>query len=437
MKQGLIIKIKKGNIPFILLFIVCSSKWLFEDIIGNSLIEAGLIFFSLCLLLVTHRKSFGYINKGSQIWLPYILAIVGSLLITLSGINLWGRAAIAIATIMFSVFCNYKKMDYDRILSFLVGLGIFHAVVIFAQFFLKDKFNNIFFPLYKGNSLLFAKAYYRAGYYFGVLCSPHEVSGIVGLALIIKALRMVVSPPKQKIRAYALMLFLLIAFLLTQKKGVIFCCGVSFVATLLIFYKGQRNIQKRILLLFGTCIVAAIGVFLVTTYSNLAIFNRLGQYALKISSGNAVDGSRMRLYSIAVKEWSANKFTGIGWRHFKGLTSSKYGYTYVHEVNCDYLQFLCELGSIGFTLTMITVIGNLVRTLKISGYVGKIRALKNDQLVLLFAIFVQIFTVIYAVIEIPFYDIWYFAIYVFSNSIISKYAIALLKKNNFKVIANE
>ena len=92
-----VFKYKRGNIPFILLLLTCSSKWLFEDILGYSILEAGFVLVSLCLLVLIHRNKF--INREAFVWLPMIMAIVFSLLLSSSGINLWGRAIIVFLTV--------------------------------------------------------------------------------------------------------------------------------------------------------------------------------------------------------------------------------------------------------------------------------------------------------------------------------------------------
>lgn len=429
MRYGLKIRIVLGNIPFILLFIICSSKWLFEDVIGYPVIEVFFVLLSLCLMLVIHKTGINYINKGTQIWLPYVIAITGSLLLTLPGINLWGRAILVFCTIIFSLFCNNKTMDFYQICSFMVFLGVFHAVLIIVQFILKDSFNNIVFPLYKENSLLYASSYYRGGYYFGILDSPHEVSGIVGLALAIVLLRIIAFGRRHNIVEYIMMALLLIAFLLTQKKGVILCSGLSLFITLMFLHKGKK-MQNRIMLIIVTCLVVIAGYYLVTQHSDLAIFHRLGAFADKMMNRENIGGERLNLYSIAIKEWKENKLTGIGWRQFKGLTKTKYDYIYAHEVNCDYLQFLCELGIVGFSLVMITIISNFVNTARICRNLEIFQTSKQELTVILCAIFIQIFTVIYAVIEIPFYDVWFFSVYVFSFIIINCYSNSLSHNNN-------
>ena len=174
-------------------------------------------------------------------------------------------------------------------------------------------------------------------------------------------------------------------------------------------------------MLFLLCLLVGIVVFIVISLNNpeVAIFNRFNQLFQQVASGETLGSGRLQLYNAAIAEWQESKWFGIGWRAFNAMTTTKFGFTRAHEVNCDYLQWLCETGIIGFVLGIIPVAIMAYR----STYVGRklLRRFKNktEQWILLFSVFIQMFTVIYAFVEIPFFDIVYSAIYVLSCVIIN------------------
>lgn len=110
---------------------------------------------------------------------------------------------------------------------------------------------------------------------------------------------------------------------------------------------------------------------------------------------------------------------GVGWFQFNGYTVSRFGYPKTHSVNLDYLQFLCETGIVGFVFMMTPIIVMVRRTFIVCKNALKNIAEKSKLWTILFAVFVQLFTLMYAFIEVPFYTVMYFAIYIFSCMIIN------------------
>ena len=93
--------------------------------------------------------------------------------------------------------------------------------------------------------------------------------------------------------------------------------------------------------------------------------------------------------------------------------------TQAHEVNCDYLQWLCETGIVGFIIFIIPVLVTLYRTIYILRKLLK-RIVSSEELwTVLLACYIQLFTYLYAFVEIPFYDIVLFTMYVISTIVIN------------------
>ena len=77
------------------------------------------------------------------------------------------------------------------------------------------------------------------------------------------------------------------------------------------------------------------------------------------------------------------------------------------------------MGVVGFVVNMIPVIITVYQTVFVSRRVLKKMRRNGEKWILLFAVFVQIFTLIYAFVEVPFYDIYFFAMYMLSCMVIN------------------
>ena len=68
---------------------------------------------------------------------------------------------------------------------------------------------------------------------------------------------------------------------------------------------------------------------------------------------------------------------------------------------------------------MIPIIVTVYQTVFVSRRVLRKMRSNGEKWILLFAIFVQIYTLIYAFIEVPLYDVYFFAMYMLSCMVIN------------------
>lgn len=405
-----------NNVALYILLFLCSSKWIFEAVLGQPILEPAVLLVGVTLLLLARTPP--KVNKGACIWIPYVLAIVSSLLLHGSNFGTWGRAALVIFTMMYVFMLNTKDFSVAKILRFIAKIGVFHALLVLIHFFMKQRFNSLVFPLYTTGTREYAEAYYRGGRYFGIMPTPHEVAGLISFSLLI-LLMYLLAFQRKSVKAYLLIALLSVALLLTGKRGVLVCILLTIVLITLCLYGSKKQWQRAI----GFLLMAGIGLLAaycyIITHPENALFYRIIKTINGLSSGSAIDSSRGLLYQKAFEEWLQNPWFGIGWRHFKSLTTLKFGFAMAHEVNFDYLQWLCELGIVGFSLMMTPVLITLYRTIFICR--KGLRRITDPayRWMTLFAISVQFFTLMYAFIEIPFYDLMYFTIYCISCLLIN------------------
>lgn len=420
MDKKLCIRFEQRNWPIMLLLVVCSSKWLFEDILGVSLLEPILLGIGFAMILMQRKFK---IKKASIIWLFYIVSICMNLFYHGASLGVLGRAGIAIFTVSYILFLENDDFNLDKIINLIYYIGVFHAFMVLIHFLLREVFNNLYFPFLQSVSREYAVLYYRGGRYFGILTSPHEVAGLISFALIILSLRILIRNEKT-IKNIILLCLLTITLFLTGKKGVM---GITFVAGVIVFcilYANKRNFIKLLLGLIGLSVAVCTMLYLIDKFPDSPLFYRINQFIYRIKNDIDASSGRTALHKIAINLWKENKLMGIGWRGFKGLTTDVYGYDLGHQVNMDYLQWLCEMGIIGFIMNLVPIIITFGKNLYLSLVVVKRLPDINEKVYICFGIAVQYFILFYAFIEVPFYDIMYFAIYAVSciivNSVYSK-----------------
>lgn len=401
-------------IPIYMLLLIVWFKWLFEGILGSPTMEmCALILTFIFLMLVCGAN----IRKSSVIWCTYILNIIISTVFHASSLNTYGRAVIMIVIACIVMFGRYSFEQYKRIIYFIVKLGLFSSVLIFFQFMLRERFNNLYFPRLVASAQDIAKLYYRSGYFFGVQYNPHEPAGFIVFAISSIVLGVIVYK-KCSFHKLFILVWMLAMLLLTGKKGVLFVAVLIFILTLFFLYSSENKWGKIFTLFVIACLVFIILRIYIATHSDNVFFYRIEVFLNDLTSGEDFGSGRNSLYAIALSLWKEHKLLGIGWKQFAYITISDYGYLRGHEVNNDYLQWLCETGIVGLTLNLLPIIVYFKRTINICHGLKKQCFLKEELPVVLFAIFLQFFTIVYALVEIPFYDIVFFTLYILSCLII-------------------
>lgn len=429
MNKKVVLKYSSESIPFFILFLTVSCKWLFEGVFEQPLFE--LFFLTIGVFLLVSKRGIR-INKLSIIWLLYIFNIAISVLTHNSSLGIIGRAMIIIMIASYALFIDYDVHRYKSAIKILIVLATFYGFFIILQFILRERFNDAYFPLLIEAYKSLAEIYYYKGYFFGLIFNSHEVAGLISFAIVSLVLWQVVNARKN-MKIIILVVLLAFPLLLTQKKGVIIISVLVLAFTLLIQYGTKKQWQKVIGVLFALLLTYIVMRYIVLPDTNSILFYRFQLFFSNIASGDSFDSGRDSLYAIAISEWEENKLFGIGWRHFNELTTTVYGYSSGHEVNRDYLQWLCETGIIGLILNLIPVIVTFYRTIVISRHHIRRVSDATTQWVVQFAVFVQIFILLYAWIEIPFYDIVWFSMYIFSCIIINS---AYKRAKNGKLFRN-
>lgn len=422
-------KVRKRDMALISFLVIPCFNFIIEEMLYRDTVNSYVVCTTLMLLfLIIPIFLSGRISKNinnlNYSWVLYLIAVLLSLSRRSVTTPLLFDALIIIFTIINIIIARKAVLDLKVGISFLYSVGIINCIAVFIQFVLKDNYNNIYWNLFSKSWHEYVQKYYGRGYFTGLQAVPGHAAGFIIFSIGILAsgifLRSYATRKKQNLWSYIALIMLFIALLLTGKKGVLVSgiIAIAFIAAILTLEKKQGI--KLIALMIGMIIAYYIIKYYSLKYANIPIFYRLSQFFVAMSEGNegVLTTGRNYLYAYAIEQWSKHKWFGIGWRAFRDYTVAVYNYPSKHDVNLDYLQFLCESGIVGFIFIMIPIVITLRKTILVLKKILKNSVSFDEKKIVLSASFIQFYTVIYAFFEIPFYDKVFFGIYAFSCIVI-------------------
>ena len=416
------IKINKQKIAILVFLIATCFRWFFIGIFGGIRIQILLLLGSIFLLLVQGRFRKNMLRLSS-IWLLYGFSICFNLYY--KGIHSQSTTLYAIMLLeILAVLCFLDApLDiYESSVKFLVVYGGINAIFVLLHFALGDTFTSIYYHFLNSDAQTLADNYVQLGHYFGFFYMPADPAGLIAYTIVFVLFGyFVLSDRKNYKKVYfPIIAVFFVALILTGKKGVLFCSIAAFSLVMLLIYASKNQWIKVLRYIVAVSLVLLVGYIYIITNADNPVIARLNEFFTNISTGERYDSYRSVLYGYALSQWQSNKLFGIGWRQFSRLTVSVYGMASGHEVNRDYLQLLCETGLVGLTLTLIPLIVTLRRMVYVMRRMTREKGLRQHYRVISFAGFIQLFFVLYAFMEIPFYDYTFFAVYILSCAIINR-----------------
>ena len=425
------IKIKFADLGIICFLIASCFTFVLEYMISDGSATSYVIgtsimmFFLLTATLLLGGRAKGIIGYN-WVWMFYMVAIVISFLRRSFAVTTMCDVMIILLTLLGVMVISQSTDCFQTGIKFLSVVGFVNALAVLVQYVLGDTYNIIYWRLFTDTWREYAQHYYESSYYMGIQAVPGQAAGAILFAIGITACFILLAKyEKKQIRhkwiCYLSIIVMLLALLLTGKKGIIISGIVAFMILSIILFAQKKQWIRLLLLLLAIVIGYHIFRWYVLTHDNVPFFYRFAQFFIALEEGNEGDltTGRNYLYRYAIELWKEHKLLGIGWRTFRDYSVYLYGYDTKHDVNLDYLQILCECGIIGFVFFIIPVCTTLFRTLKLARKILKMEMNFTGKFTVIVAGFIQFFTLIYAFLEIPFYDRTFFIIYAFSCIIIN------------------
>lgn len=405
--------IRLSDLALIVILATNCSLWLLEYILDMHIAVALIVAAAIGLQFLKKKIR---LVRGSAVLLLFILGIMLSIAVNGATTRVLYRMALFG---LLLIYANIADADPDTLETgrrFVVGMGLFTAAMVMVQFVLKGTFTYPYFSLLAEAEKTEALFYYNSGYYAGLNIKPHETAGIISMTL---AAMLIAGQQSGKPVKMLMPLVLLVPMLLTGKRAISVLTVVALFLVLMLALIVQKRWGRIIGIIVAAGAAVALMVWYISTHPNNPLFTR---FMLMFSSdGSFIDNTRLRLWMDAWNLWKENKLFGVGWWQFNDLTTSLLNYSKGHSVNLDYLQFLCETGIVGFVLMMTPIVCMLYRAIRLESYAVKHMEAGAEKNQVLFAVYVQFFILMYALIEVPFYNNCFFVFYVFSCLIINVY----------------
>lgn len=385
---------------------------LFEEVLEMHIIVVLLYIGALGLLICKRKIT---IVQGSAVLLLYVLGIFISIVANGTSFRALYRAGLSAVIVLYAAMSDPDTDTLDLTKRALVIFGLFNAAMVLLQFLLKDNFTDILYSLFNEDAQKEALFYYKRGYFAGLNMKPHETAGMISIAMAVLFTK-TWENKRDPWRFVPILMF--IPLLLTGKRAITVLVAGCALLLYVFVQLANRHWMKIVKIGAAALVVGVAAILLIQVFPEVPLFAR---FAKLFNGETFIDDTRLSLWGDAWLLFKENPLFGVGWSNFNELTVDRFNYFRSHSVNLDYLQWLCEGGIVGFSLMMTPVVFTFVRMIKLGSYAAKTQLPAKQRDLIFLAVYIQFFVLLYALVEVPFYNNLFFAYYIFSCIIINAY----------------
>lgn len=336
-------------------------------------------------------------------------------------ISYWVMWIVAVAS-------KYNGRWLTTVLNLTCIFSMVYAAATVVAYLSENIYMTYMLPLFKDSNQAQMINFYRDGYMLG-LTSHYSTNGMylaVGVGAFFAKL---MDNLKSKLN-WGCLLIMMLALLLTGKRGpLLFAIG----AMVVVFYLYKSDHPRgRLLKIFGLGAVALAAVLIASIWIP-SILNSLNRFISSSENGDVTAG-RGPLFALAVSLFKQKPIFGWGWGsyqylYYQFIGKNQYVFQYRHAHNI-YLQLLCEVGIVGFIAFCIFFVWQLYKALKLYNDYrkGNISLPSTAQSVLPFAVYNQLFFLMYGMTGNPLYDVIVLFPYLLSCIIVNYYSSIYLRK---------
>lgn len=304
-----------------------------------------------------------------------------------------------------AVASKYNDQWQTTILNLSCIFSMVYAVATIVAYLSESIYLNYMLPLLSQYNTTRLIRLYNEGYMLGL--TEHYSTNGMYLAIGTGAFFSKLVPDFNKKQNWICLLVVIFALLLTGKRGpLLFAIGA--IVVVLYFYKSDKP-NGRILKILAVVAAGIIAVLIASIWVP-NIMNAIDRFASTSDDGDVTAG-RGPLFALAIKLFKQKPLLGWGWGSYPYLYYEVYGkYQYVapqrHAHNI-YLQLLCEVGVVGLVVFVIFFVWQLYRVLKLYKDYRKGLIILPDSVsaVLPFAVYSQVFFLMYGMTGNPLYDV--------------------------------
>ncbi|MGN1456641.1 MAG: O-antigen ligase family protein [Acutalibacteraceae bacterium] len=347
----------------------------------------GIVWFIGCIYSTSFQKGFGFV-------LSFFLSL------------------------LFSMIICTRKLDTEKIVLFLAFVCSVFSVLVIIQPIVPNLIHTIVSYLPYTYAQIAEMNYWstRLGMYSGIFpdrAAAAFFSSILigcGLYFLYKQQNDFISK-FEKIRGVLFIVIGSLSLLMTAKRGHLVAAAFAGIMTYIVYKKAKHKSVLKIVL--ATVILVTLGLLIISNIDAAQVMLE------RFNNNDNFYTNRLDIYDNIYKEISENPILGTG-------TASAVDVLGIGGHNI-YLTVFMENGIFGFLLIILCVSGSIYYTLRMI-YMQSQNHDYDYLPNLLFALFIQIFFMVYGFTGNPLYDNYIFYIYIFSLGLVKNCEI--MYKNN-------
>lgn len=307
-----------------------------------------------------------------------------------------------------------RSCDWIKItLSIICPIGIFYAAATYFFRINSGAYYSIVVPLFSNHTSFYQQNYaYLNGFMNGFTPNSAINAFYIICSIGILTTTLIAGEKRYKGIKTGCIVFLTGALLMTGKRAHLLFAILAIVVVY--FGSSKKDVLKKYFKFFMIVAVGLIIFVIAAQYipSLLSVFNK---FEMQASEGR-LDSGRFIMWTQAFEFFKKNLFFGVGWDGFKYSYSILSGSTLnVHNV---YIQILTEMGVIGaipFFLFFVNTFRHAIKALKSNCDMDK--GTVDIKAAIMFAVFIQIFFLLYCLTGNPLYDATTLFMYLLSCAI--------------------
>jgi len=409
---------------------ISTQSLIFDSILKTNVLQMGVVFIVLLVLALRARSNNDFslsFTNFDFIWLISIVFIMLSILYNYT-IERNNEIFVYVTGFLFLVISKLEIERYIPAFKILKFFSVVYAMATIFHYIFTDFYHSFIFPFISSTAQQRMVELTNIDYYPGLgIAQPSMAAApmIIGIGVIIAGFTKEEKPIKKIDYIYLILLFC--GLNLTGKRSVLLW---GIIASFLLYYfsrEHNKKLNRSIKIILLSFISIFILIITMNYFKEAPFFSRIISTIEGLISGDDITSGRILLYSRAWELFLEYPVFGIGWGQFINITSGQLlsRDLSVHNV---YLQLLAEVGLVGFTLIVTSLVYTYYKTfryLKIvynTSYFGE-----NWRIGISFSFYYQSFFLLYCLSENPFYNIKYMFIYFFCISITSSFLIKKIK----------
>lgn len=282
---------------------------------------------------------------------------------------------------------------------------IFHLITGIILLAIPDFQVNAIVPLLIGDERSKSRlvTFIQRGYMTGLTCHYTYMGIYMVLGLVASSKPLFADQKLVKPKDWILFGSFLVGLILTNKRG-----PFLFALAAIVFIYWLTNhpfTKKQYIRVFFIIIFTAAATFLL--YLALPQFRTLlARFQSDTGDLDEMSNGRIEYYWLSALQMFLQKpLLGHGWRSFRQLNQTMFGFTRANDAHNIYLQLLAETGIVGFAVYVTLFIGAFLLTYKAYSLQKKHSVLTSEQMLSLkLSMVYQIFFLMYGFTENPLYE---------------------------------